>query len=159
MNLALDDDLNRVERVDATSALSNISAINSAVVAKEQNADCLIGKVVSEKVVSEIDPATTEVDISNQSFAYGLYTAGGDLIGQTVGAAEEAVKVALARLRPQFDNLLAAKWLELTSNEFSSRIQTSATLLTPEIKSPLWQRSTLIATDSLSSPKKNAFFP
>jgi hypothetical protein len=157
LNLALDNDLNRVERVDATSALSNISAINSAVVAKEQNADCLIGKVVSEKVVSEIDPATTGVDISNQSFAYGLYTAGGDLIGKTEGAAEEAVKVALARLRPQFDNLLAAKWIELTSNEFSSRIQTSATLLTPEIKSPLWQRSTLIATDSLSSPKRTLF--
>jgi len=157
LNLALDNDLNRVERVDATSALSNIAAINSAVVAKEQNADCLIGKVVSEKVVSEIDSGVTEADPSNQSFAYGLYTAGGDLIGQTVGAAEEAVKVALARLRPQFDNLLAAKWLELTSNEFSSRIQTSATLLTPEIKSPLWQRSTLIATESLASPRKTLF--
>jgi hypothetical protein len=157
LNLALDNDLNRVERVDATSALSNISAINSAVVAKAQNADCLIGKVASEKVVSEIDPATTIGDPSNQTFAYGLYTAGGDLIGKTVGAPEEAVKVALARLRPQFDNLLAAKWLELTSNEFSSRIQTSATLLTPEIKSPLWQRSTLIAADSLASAKKTLF--
>jgi hypothetical protein len=154
LNLALDTDLNRIERVDATSALANIPAINSAVVAKEQNADCLIGKVVTE-----VETTTTNLDPNNQAVAYGLYTAGGDLIGETMGAAEEAVKVAIARLQPQFNNLLAAKWLELTSNEFSSRIKASATLLTPEIKSPLWQRSTLVAASTLSSPKKTLFSP
>lgn len=152
LKLALDTDLNRVERVDATSALANIPAINSAVVAKEQNADCLIGKVVTA-----LEPVTTNLDNSNQPFAYGLYTAGGDLIGETMGAEEEAVKVAIDRLQPQFNNLLAAKWLELTSNEFSSLIKASATLLTPEIKSPLWQRSTLVALDTLPSPKKKLF--
>jgi hypothetical protein len=160
LNLALDGDLNRIERVDATSALANISAINSAVVAKEQNADCLLGKVFTEIDATTVaTPNVLNADSSNQPFAYGLYTAGGDLIGKTMGAAEEAVKVALARLRPQFDNLLAAKWLELTSNEFSSQIQASANLITPEIKSPLWQRSTLIATKNLSSPKKTLFSP
>ncbi|MGL5832701.1 MAG: caspase family protein [Waterburya sp.] len=159
LNLALDIDLNRIERVDATSALANIPAINSAVVAKEQNADCLIGKVFTEIDSTVSTPNTLNADASNQPFSYGLYTAGGDLIGKTTGAAEEAVKVALDRLRPQFDNLLAAKWLELTSNEFSSRIQVSANLLTPEIKSPLWQRATLVATNSLSSQKKTFFSP
>jgi hypothetical protein len=154
LNLALDTDLNRIERVDATSALANIPAVNSAVVAKEQNADCLIGKVVTE-----VEGTTTNLDPNNQAVAYGLYTAGGDLIGETIGAAEEAVKVAIDRLQPQFNNLLAAKWLELTSNEFSSRIKASVTLLTPEIKSPLWQRSTLVATSTLSSPKKTFFSP
>ncbi|NJR46924.1 MAG: peptidase C14 [Hyellaceae cyanobacterium CSU_1_1] len=152
LKLALDGDLNRVERVDATSALANIPAINSAVVAKEQNADCVIGKVFTA-----LEPVTTNLDNSNQPFTYGLYTAGGDLIGETMGAEEEAVKVAIDRLQPQFNNLLAAKWLELTSNEFSSLIKASATLLTPEIKSPLWQRSTLVALDTLPSPKKKLF--
>jgi hypothetical protein len=152
LHLALDADLNRIERVDATSALANIPTINSAVVAKEQNADCLIGKVVTA-----VEPSTINLDTTNQPFAYGLYTAGGDLIGETMGVAEEAVKVAIDRLQPQFNNLLAAKWLELTSNEFSSRIKASATLLTPEIKSPLWQRATLVATTTLSSPKKSFF--
>lgn len=152
LNLALDADLNRIERVDATSALTNISAINSAVVAKEQNADCLIGKVASEVTSTKL-----ESDLNNQIFAYGLYTAGGDLISKTVGAEEEAVKVAVERLQPQFDNLLAAKWLELTNNEFSSSIKASATLLTPEIKSPLWQRATLISSNSRSPAKKQLF--
>jgi hypothetical protein len=152
LNLALDADLNRIERVDATSAIANIPTINSAVVLKEQNADCSIGKVMTT-----VEPPTNDLDPNNQLFAYGLYTAGGNLIAETMGVAEEAVKVAIERLQPQFNNLLAAKWLELTSNEFSSQIKANATLLTPEIKSPLWQRATLVATSSLSSPKKSLF--
>ena len=149
LNLALNSDLSRIERVDATSAIANISAIDSNVVARDQNADCLIGKI----------PLEAESSIQENSephFAYSLYTPGGDLIGKTVGVAEEAVKVAIDRLQPQFDNLLAAKWLELSNNEFSSRIKASAILLTPEIKSPLWQRSTVAATN-VSTSKKSLF--
>ncbi|MEL6785852.1 MAG: caspase family protein [Cyanobacteria bacterium J06607_15] len=152
LNLSLDRDLNRIERVDATSALANIPTINSVIVAREQNADCLIGKTVTDN-----ESSTSDLNSDNQSFAYGLYTAGGDLIAKTIGVPEEAVKIAVERLRPQFNNLLAAKWLELTNNEFSSQIKVSATLLTPEIKSPLWQRSTLAAYSSISSPKKPLF--
>ena len=150
LNLALNGDLSRIERVDATSAIANISAIDSNVVAREQNADCLIGKItpLAESPLLETD--------SEPHFAYALYTPGGDLIGKTVGVAEEAVKVAIDRLRPQFDNLLAAKWLELSNNEFSSRIKASAILLTPEIKLPLWQRSTVAATNV--SPQKKSLF-
>ncbi|MEM6611207.1 MAG: caspase family protein [Cyanobacteria bacterium P01_C01_bin.72] len=155
LNLALDADLNRIERVDATSALANIPAINSVIVAREQNADCLIGKIMTKNESS----ATSDLNLDNPSFAYGLYTAGGDLIGKTMGVPEEAVKIAVDRLRPQFDNLLATKWLELTNNEFSSQIKASATLLTPEIKSPLWKKSTLIANDSIASLKKPLFAP
>lgn len=151
LNLALNADLNRIERVDATSALANIAAINSAVVAKEENADCLIGKVANEVAPNT---AAAEREETTLALSYGLYTAGGDLIGKTTGAAEEAVKVAIERLRPQFNNLLAAKWLELTSNEFSSQIKATATLLTPEVKSPLWQRSTLAANSTPIGAKK-----
>ena len=151
LNLALDADLNRIERVDATSALANIAAINSIVVAKEQNADCSIGKIAVEASTA------VEPDIETKSFAYGLYSAGGYLIGKTMGITDEAVKVAVERLRPQFDNLLAAKWLELTSNEFSSQVKIEATVLTPEIKAPLWQRSTLVSPGKTAPTKKSLF--
>ena len=151
LNLALDADLNRVERVDATSALANIAAINSVVVAKEQNADCSIGKVVAA------DIETADKDNGDRSFAYALYSPGGYLIDKTTGVADEAVKVAVDRLRPQFNNLLAAKWLELTSNEFSARIKASARVITPEIKAPLWQRATIAAAESAPTAKKPLF--
>ncbi|MEL6494254.1 MAG: caspase family protein [Cyanobacteria bacterium J06623_7] len=153
LNLALSKDLSRIERVDATSALANISSIDSNVVTPEQNADCLIGKIPIES-----ESATPKTD-SESNFAYGLYTPGGDLIGKTAGLPEEAVKVAIDRLRPQFNNLLAAKWLELSNNEFSSGLQASAMLLTPAIKSPLWQRSTVAASNAVSLPKKPLFSP
>ena len=149
LNLALNADLSRIERVDATSAIANIAAIDSNVVAREQNADCLIGKIT-------LDESSTQEN-SEAHFAYGIYTPGGDLIAKTVGVAEEAVKVAIDRLRPQFDNLLAAKWLELSNNEFSSGINASAILLTPEIKSPLWQRSTAAVTTNTLTTKKPLF--
>ena len=151
LNLALDADLNRIERVDATSALGNIAAINSVIVAKEQNADCSIGKIATEEEQNAIESQT-----DNKSFAYGLYSTGGYLINKTVGVSDEAVKVAIERLRPQFDNLLANKWLELIANEFSSQIKVNATVVTPEIKAPLWQRRTQISAD-IALPKKSFF--
>ncbi len=152
LNLALDPDLERIERVDATSALANISAINSAVVAKEQNADCMLGKVSLEPV------ETTSNSGTEKAFSYGLYSAGGELIGKTTGAQSEAVKIAIDRLQPQFNNLLAAKWLQLTSNEFSSRLKASATLLTGDSKQPnAWQRATLVAEAEAPSVKKSVF--
>ena len=153
LNLALDPDLSRIEKVDATSALANVSSIDSTVVAREQNADCLLGKVATDDKEKSVDGSATEtVSI------YGLYTAGGELIGKTTGTAEEAVKVAISRLQPQFDNLLAAKWLALTSNEFSSRLKAKATLQTGDPKQPTaWQRGTLVAQATLAPAKKPAF--
>ena len=156
LNLALDDDLERIERVDATSALANLSEINSVVVSKEQDADCLLGKVVSESAAESINPDSETEKIS---LSYGLYTAGGNLIGQTTRL-EEAVKIAIDRLQPQFNNLLAAKWLELTNNEFSSRLKANATLMAGEEKqSASWQRTTFGGgiQPPLSVAKKSIF--
>ena len=154
LNLALDSDLERIERVDATSALANISTINSAVVAKEQNADCLLGKVAAEPSATISGNSETE----KQSFSYGLYSAGGELIGKTTGVQEEAVKIAIDRLQPQFNNVLAAKWLKLTFNGFSSQLKASATLITGDPKQPTaWQRATLVAEAAQSSAKKSVF--
>ena len=151
LKLALDANLQRIERVDATSALANIRAISSAVVAPEQNADCLLGKVAA--TVDTSDSATNSEP--TPTYSYGLYTAGGNLIGKTTGIAEEAVKIAIERLQPQFNNLLAAKWLALTNNEFSSGLKVSATITSGEKKqSTSWQKSTLTVTNGQSSTKK-----
>ncbi len=154
MNLALDDDLQRIERVDATSALANIAAINSAVVAKEQNADCLLGKIALDPALKSAVNLETETPV----FSYALYTAGGNLIAKTTGIVEEAVKIAIERLQPQFNNLLAAKWLELTNNEFSSRLKVNAALTTGIAKqSASWQRFTLASQKLQLAAKKTVF--
>ena len=151
LKLALDDDLERIERVDATSALASISKIDYAVVAKEQSADCLLGKVSSQAASGTSSPET------EKSFGYGLYSAGGNLIGKTTGLAEEAVKIAIDRLQPQFNNLLAAKWLKLTSNEFSSQLKTSVSLIVEENKAAVsWQKATLLATNQQISNSKSS---
>ena len=152
LKLALDVDLQRIERVDATSALANIPAIASSVVAPEQNADCLLGKVAPAPAPESATNSETETP----TYSYGLYTAGGNLIGKTTGIAEEAVKVAIERLQPQFNNLLAAKWLALTNNEFSSGLKVSASITTGEKKqASSWQKSTF---DVAASTKKQTLF-
>ena len=148
LTLGLDGELQRIERVDATSALANIKAVDSTVVIREQNADCLLGKV---------HPHNSETEnAEDRPFSYGLYTAGGILISKTSGAEDEAVKVAIDRLQPQFNNLLAAKWLELTNNEFSSRLKVDASLNTGEDSQTLVaQKATF--NDRTKLPKKLTF--
>jgi len=97
-------DLERIERVDVTSALSTVNTVTSALVAESQNVDCLLSKIQK-----------TDADVG-----YGLLNVAGTVIPKTVGEKNEAVKSAISRLEPQFANLLAEKLLELTVNEESS---------------------------------------
>ena len=152
LTLGLDKELQRIERVDATSALANIATVDSTVVIREQNADCLLGKVRQDSAAE-----TTE----NKSFSYGLYTAGGILIDRTSGTEDEAVKVAIARLKPHFNNLLAAKWLELINNEFSSGLKTNVTLTSgTENRTLVAQKATLISNSQDERPTaKKLNFP
>ena len=151
LTMALDPDLQRIERVDATSAISNVDAVTSVIVAGEQNADCLLGKVNQESSITPQPKQTSETEIVFPS--YGLFSVGGVFIPKTTGATNEAVKSAIERLNPQFNNLLAAKWLELTTNEFSSGLPVGATLeLVDKNNSSSLHRATLssptIETDS-----------
>ena len=149
LTLGLDAELQRIERVDATSAISNIKVIDSTVVLGEQNADCLLGRVHHDNL--EIK------DNENQSYSYGLYTAGGILIGKTSGADDEAVKIAIDRLNPYFNNLLAAKWLELTNNEFSSKLVVNVSLASEqENKISVLNKTTFVSAKPASG-KKLAF--
>lgn len=137
--VALDSCLERIERVDATSAFSTLSHI-SPVVAGEQPADCLFAKILTNSSLqaksSEASaPWHALVGEANQSqCSYGLFSIGKELLPNTLGDAGEAIKAAVRRLNPKLQVLLSAKLLGLTVNPGSSRLGVSATLemVTPE---------------------------
>ncbi|MBD2570991.1 caspase family protein [Anabaena lutea] len=108
LTVALDTELERIERVDATSAFAAITRI--ANIAAEQPANYVFGK------------------LQQTPSRYGLFSVGGELILNTAGEVGEAVKVAVQRLKPQFSTLLAAKLWRLTENEGSSRLPVKGTL-------------------------------
>ncbi|BAY31922.1 peptidase C14 caspase catalytic subunit p20 [Nostoc carneum NIES-2107] len=107
--VALDTALERIERVDATSAFASIAHV-SAVVAGEQPADYLFGK---------LSPTPTR---------YSLFSLSGEALPNIAGEPGEAVKIAVQRVAPKFPTLLAAKLWRLTENEGSSRLAIKASL-------------------------------
>ena len=123
LTVALDNSLERIERVDATSALANINSVTNTIMAGEYSADCILGKV------SQISPEAAKSE-TNQApgTSYGLFTPGGTLIAKTVGIVNEAVKLAVSRLENEFKPLLATKWLQLIVNDNSSLIPVEANL-------------------------------
>jgi Caspase domain/Domain of unknown function (DUF4384) len=106
LTIALDLDLNKIERVDATSAISAMPGM-VGVNATEQFADCLFG---------------------SQSTSYGLFSVGRSPILGSFGSVGESVGAALRRLQPLLEGLLAAKLIRLTSNQSSSALGLKVTL-------------------------------
>ncbi|MBF2064999.1 MAG: caspase family protein [Calothrix sp. C42_A2020_038] len=118
LNIGLDK-LERIERVDATSAFATLNHVSSTVAA-EQPADYIFGKILDK--VQE----TGSVMVS--SSRYGLFNLSGELIANTSGEFGEAVKVAAQRLAPKLQTLLAAKLWRITENEASSLLKVKVTL-------------------------------
>ncbi|MBN3882016.1 MAG: caspase family protein [Nostoc sp. JL34] len=109
LTIALDTGLERIERVDATSAFAAFSR-TSTVVVGEKPADYVFGKL--QEIPSR----------------YGLFSLGGELIPNTTGEVGEAVKLTAQKLEPKLSTLLAAKLWRLTENQGSSRLALKATL-------------------------------
>ncbi|BAZ27911.1 peptidase C14 caspase catalytic subunit p20 [Cylindrospermum sp. NIES-4074] len=107
--VALDTGLERIEKVDATSAFAAFVGVYS-VATTEQPADYVFGK------------------LQETPSRYGLFTVGGELIPNSAGEAGEAVKVGVQRLTPKFETLLATKLWRLTENAGSSRLAFKASL-------------------------------
>ncbi|WP_414583324.1 caspase family protein [Scytonema sp. PCC 10023] len=155
LTVALDTGLERIERVDATSAFATIAHVSS-VVAGEQPADYVFGKLPEAKNKDLAATNPTVVSLSR----YGLFSLGSELIPNTEGEAGDAVKVAAQRLAPKLQTLLAAKLWRLTENTGSSRLGIKATLeiigtLTPRA---VIQRETL-RTQSTETSSKKPFNP
>lgn len=147
LTVALDSCLARIERVDATSAFSGVPHVTS-IVAGEQSADCLLGRVSTTESVLARAESESVAGISEPlpKSSYALFSPGLEPIPNTSGEAGEAVKTAVNRLVPKLQNLLAAKLLRLTANEGSSRLGVQATLETiAPTEQVLMQRSTVRA--------------
>ena len=124
LTVALEENLERIERVDATSAFASIDVVSSVVTAGEQAADCLLGKAIAPEIENQ---ASSDNKEPSSTIGYQLFSVGGVSITNTNGASE-AVKSAVRRLVPELETLLAAKLWHLTSNEGSSRLRVKATL-------------------------------
>ncbi|MEH1892384.1 MAG: caspase family protein [Nostoc sp.] len=136
--IALDTGLERIERVDATSAFAGFSHV-STVVAGEKPADYLFAK---------------QQEISSH---YGLFSLGGELIPNTTGEVGEAVKLTVQKLASKLSSLLAAKLWRLTENQGSSRLALKATLEIISEISPrvVMQRQTARTFKTETSIKKS----
>lgn len=118
--IALDNSLERIERVDATSALVNLDLVDAIVNPGEQWVDCLLAKTPT---------------------GYGLLTCGGSLIPKTTGEVNEAIKSAVTRLTPNLAVILAAKLSRLTLNQASSRLPVEVSLtIFDQRNQMIWQK-------------------
>lgn len=123
LTVAIDASLERIERVDATSAFSAIPRVSS-VIAGEQPADFLFGKNQSAyPLTASLDPSTPLAQSG-----YGLFYPSRDAILSTLIQDDEAVKTAINRVTPELKTLLATKWLRLTENQGSSKLGVQVTL-------------------------------
>ncbi len=124
LTVALNSDLERIERVDATSAFAILAQVSA--VGGDQRADYRFGRVpetTSSQAAAGYEPGLYRG-------RYGLFSLGETLIPHTEGDGGEAVKLAVQRLTPQLQTLLAMKLLRLTANEGSSRLKVRAMLAT-----------------------------
>ncbi|MBE9093158.1 caspase family protein [Tychonema sp. LEGE 07203] len=124
LTVALDSGLERIERVDATSAFAAVTHISS--VGSDQPADFRFGRVPETTLAETLSSAGPVVS----QWRYGLFSVAQTAVPDTEGDGGEAVKVAVQRLAPQLKGLLATKLLRLTLNEGSSRLKVRAALTT-----------------------------
>lgn len=109
--VALDNSLNKIERIDATSALSaqpNLGPLLQPLnTGSDQPPDCIF---------------------SLQAISYGILALNRQPLVGSFGSVGESVGVAIKRLSASFAELLAAKLLRLTENAASSQISVQASL-------------------------------
>ncbi|MDJ1185124.1 caspase family protein [Roseofilum casamattae] len=124
--VGIGEDLERIERVDATSAFSAIANVSTVVLGESApGVNCIFDKVHSQPTA---DTDGTSATSGKVRCSYGLFSAGLNGIPKTVGETGEAVKTAVRRLSPLLETLRAQKLLRLTSNEESSNLAVRATL-------------------------------
>ncbi|WP_242018061.1 caspase family protein [Synechocystis sp. FACHB-383] len=103
LTVALAHDLERIERVDATSAFGAIAAVEAVINAGDGSADCVFGKLETHR--------------------YSLFTEGGNpLQPLTKSESSGAVKTVISALDPCLNRLLALKWLTLLANGDSTQL-------------------------------------
>lgn len=146
LTVALDPTLERIERVDATSALSGLPYITATASGGHQ-VDCLFGRFNATSpsghrpsAIAAEPPGKAAADSSDATAKqpqYGLFSPNHSLIPGTNTDEEEAVKTAVGRLGGTLRNLLAIKLLRLTENPVASHCALRLTLETQETDSQI----------------------
>ncbi|MFM7221376.1 MAG: caspase family protein [Nodosilinea sp.] len=136
--VAIDNRLQRFERVDATSALAAIPFV-TAISQGDKGADCLFGRLLSptpptltaalSPPESPVEPLQEKPDLIVPN-RYGLFTPNCHQLASSWTTRDEAVKTAVARLTPQFHGLLALKLVRLCANLQASWLGATASLET-----------------------------
>ena len=143
LTVALDASLERIERVDATSALAGLPFITTTP-SGEQQVDCLFGRFKADEQLGSSSNFTnqtqeqrviTAAEAGEIQSGYSLFSPDHTLLPRTVPDADEAVKTAVVRLNTPLRNLLAVKLLRLTANQVSSQLPVILTLETLEPES------------------------
>ncbi|MGB8699828.1 MAG: caspase family protein [Thermosynechococcaceae cyanobacterium] len=161
LQLALGSNLDRIERVDATSVLS-MAKRNIQVVGADRPADYVLAKIPAplstegRTETADVAPKQTLKPLANAS--YGLAYLGGVLLPNTLGDRGEVVERAIQRLLPTLETLLALKWLELSQNNQATALFATVTLETiDDPPQPLIRLQTdgsppLLPADPLTEP-------
>ncbi|MBW4652337.1 MAG: caspase family protein [Kaiparowitsia implicata GSE-PSE-MK54-09C] len=154
LTVALDSHLERIERVDATSAFSSVKV--ATVSAGEQSADFLFGKLKprAQTLAASLSDSTLEplavpakgVNATKQGF--GLFYPAQLAVPGTIASDEEAVKTAVNRLTPVLRSLQAVKLLSLTENATASGMRLRVALEAAKTPTkPIAQQETLRSLD------------
>ncbi|NEQ50052.1 MAG: hypothetical protein F6K11_07965, partial [Leptolyngbya sp. SIO3F4] len=147
--VSLDSSLERIERVDATSALAALPFVDAT--DNAHPADCLLGKFQS---ALEDGTETDAMTMPLIKQGYGLFTPTRSLIAGTLAKQDEAVKMAVNRLSPKLRTILAMKLLRLSENQTSSQLAIRLNLLsTGETEKLVLQQETRQASGRASKSR------
>lgn len=124
--VSLDSSLERIERVDATSALASLSFVDST--DDTHPADCILGQPEFDQD-HDLEKDADHKSTPAVKQGYGLFTPTHLLISGTLAKQDEAVKMAVSRLSPKLKTMLAMKLLRLSENQASSRLAVRLNLL------------------------------
>ena len=119
--IALDNSLQRIEKVDVSSVLSNanlageLHALETAQL-QERAVDCLFGRMTPDL------QAQLTLENPPEVGSYGLMWSGRVPLYDSFGNAGEAPKSAIKRLIPRLQHLLAVKRLRATLNDNVSQL-------------------------------------
>ncbi len=124
LNIAIDPKLERIERVDATSAFAAIPMV-SLIPGVDRGPDYWFGRVRPDLAIAQ----STDAPLPKlPEGGYGLFSLAEELLPNTIGEGGEAVKTGVQRLALQLRNRLALKYLRLTENPGSSRLPLRVTM-------------------------------
>jgi hypothetical protein len=122
LTIALDTSLDRIERIDATSAFAGMPKVDGITLG-DRPTDYVFGRI--SELASNLNGASSPL----QGIRYGLFAPGQDVLPGTVSTTEEAVKTAVQRLEPRFRSLLAIKMLRLLENHAVTTVPMEMQLL------------------------------